>query len=62
LGGNQKTLQDLAPWITLGILVIGGGVIAYFIIKLGMVEFAKVTAARVAECSSLIGGGSAPIA
>ncbi len=59
---TKKTLQDLAPWITLGILVIGGGVIAYFIIKLGMVEFAKVTAARVAECSSLIGGGSAPIA
>ena len=58
----KKSLQEWAPWITLGIIAISAGVSIYFIVKLGMLEFAKVTAARVAECKSLIGGGSAPIA
>ena len=58
----KKSLQEWAPWITLGIIAISAGVSIYFIVKLGMLEFAKVTAARVAECKGLIGGGSAPIA
>ena len=58
----KKSLQEWAPWITLGIIAICAGVSIYFIVKMGMAEFAKVTAARVAECNTLIGGGSAPIA
>lgn len=58
----KKSLQEWAPWITLGIIAICAGVSIFFIVKMGMAEFAKVTAARVAECNTLIGGGSAPIA
>lgn len=58
----KKSLQEWAPWITLGIIAICAGVSIYFIAKMGMAEFTKVTAARVAECKGLIGGGSAPIA
>ena len=58
----KKSMQELAPWITLGIIAICAGVSIYFIVKMGMSEFAKVTAARVAECKGLIGGGSAPLA
>jgi len=58
----KKSLQELAPWITIGIIAICAGVSVYFMVKMGSAEFAKVTAARVAECKSLIGGGSAPIA
>jgi len=58
----KKSLQEWAPWITLGIIAICAGVSIYFIVKMGMSEFAAVTAARVAECKGLIGGGSAPIA
>lgn len=57
----KKSLQEWAPWITLGIIALCAGVSIYFIVKLGMTEFAKVTAARVAECKGLIGGGSAPL-
>ena len=59
---TKKSLQEWAPWITLGIIAICAGVSVYFIVKMGMSEFAKVTAARVVECKSLIGGGSAPVA
>jgi len=58
----KKSLQEWAPWITLGIIAICAGVSIYFMVKMGTMEFAKVTAARVAECKGLIGGGSAPIA
>jgi len=58
----KKSLQEWAPWITLGIIAITAGVSVYFIVKMGSAEFAKVTAARVVECKSLIGGGSAPLA
>jgi uncharacterized membrane protein len=57
----KKTMQDLAPWITIGIIAICAGVSIYFIVKMGMTEFSKVAAMRVAECKGLIGGGSAPI-
>jgi len=57
---TKKSLQELAPWITLGVIAICAGVSVYFIVKMGSAEFAKVTAARVAECKGLIGGGSAP--
>jgi len=57
----KKSLQEWAPWITLGIIAIVCGASIYFIAKMGMEEFAKVTAARVVECKGLIGGGSAPI-
>jgi len=58
----KKSLQEWAPWITIGIIAILAGVSVYFIVKMGSNEFAKVTAARVVECKSLIGGGSAPLA
>ena len=57
----KKSLQEWAPWITLAIIAISAGVSIYLMAKMGMAEFAKVTAARVAECKGLIGGGSAPI-
>lgn len=57
----KKSLQEWAPWITLAIIAICAGVSIYFIAKMGSMEFAKVTAARVAECKGLIGGGSAPL-
>ena len=58
----KKSLQEWAPWITLGVLAIVCGSGIFFMMKFGMAEFARVTAARVAECQSLIGGGSAPVA
>jgi len=57
----KKSLQEWAPWITLGIIALCAGVSIYFIVKMGMTEFAKVTAARVVECKTLIGGGSTPL-
>ncbi len=57
----KNKLQQFGPWITLLVLAIVCGVSIYFIVKMGMSEFAKVTAARVAECKTLIGGGSAPV-
>lgn len=57
----KKSLQEWAPWITLGIIALCAGVSIYFMVQLGITEFAKVTAARVAECKGLIGGGSAPL-
>lgn len=57
----KKSLQEWAPWITLGIVAIFAGVSIYFIVKMGSTEFARVTAARVAECKGLIGGGSSPL-
>jgi len=57
----KDKLQQFGPWITLVILAIVCGISIWFMMKMGMSEFASVTAARVAECKSLIGGGSAPI-
>ncbi len=57
----KKSLQEWAPWITLGVLALVCGAGIFFMMKFGMQEFARVTAARVAECQSLIGGGSAPV-
>lgn len=56
----KKGLAEWAPYITFVIIAITAGVAVYFLVKLGSTEFAKLTAARVAECSNLLGGGSAP--
>jgi len=56
----KDKLQQFGPWITLFILACVAGVSIYFIVKMGISEFSSVTAARVAECSKLLGGGSAP--
>lgn len=58
---TKKSLQEFAPWILLGIIAIATGISVFFITKMAITEFARVTAARVVECSSLIGGGSAPL-
>jgi hypothetical protein len=57
----KKSLQEWAPWITLAIITILSGTAIYFIAKMGSAEFSRLAAIRVAECKSLIGGGSAPI-
>jgi len=57
----KNKLHQVGPWITLLVLAIVCGVSIYFMIKMGMSEFSRVTAARVAECKTLIGGGSAPV-
>jgi len=57
----KDKLQQFGPWITLFILACVTGVSVWFIIKLGMTEFSQVAAARFAECSHVLGGGSAPV-
>ena len=57
----KDKLQSFGPWITLFILAAVTGVTMWFMMKLGMSESAKVAALRFAECSHVIGGGSAPI-
>jgi len=56
----KDKLQQFGPWITLFIMACVFGVSIYFIVKMGMSEFSAVAAARFAECSHVIGGGSAP--
>jgi len=57
----KSKLQQFGPWITLLIIAIVCGVSVYFIVKMGITEFSRVTAIRIAECKDIIGGGSAPI-
>ncbi len=57
----KDKMQQFGPWITLFILAVVFGVSIWFMMKLGMSEFSQVAAARFAECSKVIGGGSAPV-
>ncbi len=57
----KDKLQQFGPWITLFIMACVLGVSIWFITKLGMSEFSQVAAARFAECSQVMGGGSAPV-
>ena len=57
----KDKLQQFGPWITLFIMACVLGVSIWFITKLGMSEFSQVAAARFAECSHVLGGGSAPV-
>lgn len=56
----KDKLQQFGPWITLFVICCVAGVSIYFIARMGMSEFSAVAAARFAECSQVIGGGSAP--
>jgi hypothetical protein len=53
----QKTLsliQQWAPYITVLLVLILGGVAIWFITKMNLEQYSEVVAARVAECSNLL--------
>lgn len=57
----KDKMQQLYPWIVVLLILVLAGVSIYFITKMAMTMFGDATAARILECSKLIGGGSAPI-
>jgi len=57
----KNKMQELTPWIVTLLILVLAGVAIYFLVQMGITQFDKVTATRMAECSKIIGGGSAPI-
>ena len=60
----QKTLsliQQWAPYITVLLVLILGGVAIWFITKMNNEQYAQIVAARVAECRNLISTTAPPI-
>lgn len=51
----KDALAKWAPFITILILAIAGGVVVYFIMKLALVYYTQVTAARIMDCKQALG-------
>ena len=58
----KDMIQKYAPYITVLLVLIFAGISIYFIMKAAIGMFGDAVAQRVAECSSIVGGGSAPAA
>jgi len=56
----KDALQKWAPYITFIILAIVTGVVCWFMLKTYQQGVADLASTRMAECSRLFGGGSAP--
>jgi hypothetical protein len=57
----KDKMAKLTPWITLFLIVVVAGVAIFFISKMALSMYTDAVAARTIECSSLVGGGSAPL-
>jgi len=55
----KDLMTKYAPYITVLLILVLGGVAIYFITKMNLSEFNQVIAARMEECTRLVGGGSA---
>lgn len=55
----KDLIQKWAPWITAVLILVLAGVAIYFLTKMNLAEYTRAVAARTAECSHLLGGGSA---
>jgi len=50
----KDLITKMAPWIALVLIVACGGVVIWFVMKLGLDIFSQVTAQRIAECSHIL--------
>jgi len=59
---TKDLLQKYGAYITVLLVLVFAGVAIYFMMKTAIGMFGDAAAARILECSKLLGGGSAPVA